>query len=117
MEEIRNDPHTPPAPEVEVDARPVADREKCLDVRSLNTKKRLLRQIFDAFAKDGIARRAKMLVAFGEDPSLLLRAFPRHASDLPAALEKANAPSGDFTWKLFCNTGLLCLSQPGSAPE
>ena len=60
--------------------------------------------------------RGELLVAFAENPTLLLQAFPRHAQDLPKAIETVPALKGRMEWKDFCNAGLLCLSCPGSSP-
>ena len=53
------------------------DATSCLDVRALNTKKKLLRGIFDAHKKDDTVNRGELLVALSENPTILLEAFPR----------------------------------------
>ena len=117
INEIKTNPHVPEGKSVEVDIRSTKEQESCLDVRALNTKKKLLKGIFDDFAKDGTVNRGELLVAFSENPTILLEAFPRHAKDLPKCIENMDAPrSGEITWKTFCSKALLCLSQPGSSP-
>ena len=55
----------------------------------LNTKKASLRRVFDRFAnKEGLVKVAKLLVDCEENPTILLEACPKHARDLPLALEK-----------------------------
>ena len=115
--EITKNPYVPEGKPVAVEARSVKEQEVCLDIRSLNTKKKLLRGIFDTFAKEGSVNRGQLLVALNDNPTILLKAFPRHAKDLPRCIENMDAPrSGDIPWKVFCNKALLCLSQPGSSP-
>lgn len=114
--EIRDNPVVPdPFPD-DIDERSIAEQEKRLDVRSLATKKACLKTVFDRFVKDDKCKLASMLIVFEEDPTILLEACPKHARDLPLALEKVSVEGGLFDWKTFCDAGLLCLSQPGASP-
>tara|TARA_B100000475_G_scaffold161518_1_gene122447 strand:+ start:129 stop:668 length:540 start_codon:yes stop_codon:yes gene_type:complete len=118
IKEIKENPHVPEGKTLEPDMRSAKEQESCLDVRALNTKKKLLRGIFDAHKKDDTVNRGELLVALSENPTILLEAFPRHATDLPRCIELMDAPrSGEITWKVFCSKALLCLSQPGSSPN
>ena len=116
--EIRTNPVVPgPYNIEETDERPIAEQEKRLDVRSLNTKKASLRRVFDRFAnKEGLVKVAKLLVDCEENPTILLEACPKHARDLPLALEKVITDNGLMDWAAFRDCGLLCLSQPGLSP-
>ena len=116
--EIRTNPVVPgPYNIEETDERPIAEQEKRLDVRSLNTKKASLRRVFDRFAnKEGLVKVAKLLVDCEENPTILLEACPKHARDLPLALEKVVTDGGLMDWAAFRDCGLLCLSQPGLSP-
>ena len=80
--EIRTNPVVPgPYNIEEPDNRPIAEQEKRLDVRSLNTKKAALRRVFDRFAnKEGLVKVAKLLVDCEENPTILLEACPKHAA-------------------------------------
>ena len=113
--EIRTNPVVPgPYNIEEPDKRPIAEQEKRLDVRSLNTKKAALRRVFDRFAnKEGLVKVAKLLVDCEENPTILLEACPKHARDLPLALEKVVTDGGLMDWAAFRDCGLLCMSQPG----
>ena len=96
----------------EPDNRPIAEQEKRLDVRSLNTKKAALRRVFDRFAnKEGLVKVAKLLVDCEENPTILLEACPKHARDLPLALERVVTDGGLMDWAAFRDCGLLCMSQ------
>ena len=116
--EIRTNPVVPgPYNIEEPDARPVAEQEKRLDVRSLNTKKASLRRVFDRFAnKEGLVKVAKLLVDCEENPTILLEACPKHARDLPLALEKVVTEGGLMDWAAFRDCGLQCMSGPGLSP-
>jgi hypothetical protein len=116
--EIRTNPVVPgPYNIEEPDNRPIAEQEKRLDVRSLNTKKAALRRVFDRFAnKEGLVKVAKLLVDCEENPTILLEACPKHARDLPLALEKVITENGLMDWNAFRDCGLLCMSQPGLSP-
>ena len=116
--EIRTNPVVPgPYNIEETDERPIAEQEKRLDVRSLNTKKASLRRVFDRFAnKEGLVKVAKLLVDCEENPTILLEACPKHARDLPLALEKVVTEGGLMDWAAFRDCGLQCMSGPGLSP-
>ena len=116
--EIRTNPVVPgPYNIEETDERPIAEQEKRLDVRSLNTKKAALRRVFDRFAnKEGLVKVAKLLVDCEENPTILLEACPKHARDLPLALEKVVTEGGLMDWAAFRDCGLQCMSGPGLSP-
>ncbi|KAK7253914.1 hypothetical protein SO694_00003416 [Aureococcus anophagefferens] len=102
IKEIKENPHVPEGKTLEPDMRSAKEQESCLDVRALNTKKKLLRGIFDAHKKDDTVNRGELLVALSENPTILLEAFPRHATDLPRCIELMDAPrSGEITWKVY----------------
>ena len=116
--EIRTNPVVPgPYNIEETDERPIAEQEKRLDVRSLNTKKASLKRVFDRFAnKEGLVKVAKLLVDCEENPTILLEACPKHARDLPLALEKVVTEGGLMDWAAFRDCGLQCMSGPGLSP-
>jgi len=86
--------------------------EKRLDLRAVDTKKKLLREIFDRFAVANVVDRAKILIAFAKEPQILLETFPKHAKDLPTCLEKVD--TSNLTWNDFESATLNCLAKPAT---
>mmetsp|Transcript_2083 Transcript_2083/g.6172 ORF Transcript_2083/g.6172 Transcript_2083/m.6172 type:complete len:159 (+) Transcript_2083:37-513(+) len=111
IDEIKQRPYVPTKGEA-----PESQDEDACDLRSVETKRRTLKQLFDRYSSDDRLDRAKLLVALAEDPSVLLSLFPRHAQDLPAALEAIDLPrDGLMTWPQFSHAALACLAKPGSS--
>jgi hypothetical protein len=111
---IKKNPYTPPAPQEEIDLRTEEEKSKYYDLRRDETKMDLLKEIFDRFDPKGtgIIARAKVLVAFKNDKSLLLEKFPKHVTELPKALERMDCGNkqGNISWKLFSEGLMICLA-------
>ncbi|KAJ1451369.1 hypothetical protein M885DRAFT_620847 [Pelagophyceae sp. CCMP2097] len=117
IDEITRNPFHPPALTKADDRRSAAEQMACLDLRPVQLKTQLLRGLFDAFEKDGLVDRGALLVAFNENPTLLLTKFPRHASDLPRCIEALAADAkGCLDWGTFSEALLQCVNAPGSSP-
>jgi len=121
LDQIKTNQFTPPLPEEDVDMRSEEEKAKCLDLRRDETKMDLLKDIFDRFDPKGTGTiaRAKVLVAFKSESSLLLSTFPKHVFELPRALERMDCGNkeGLLSWQAFSEGCMECLSKPGGRTE
>ena len=112
--EIKKKPFTPPPAAEDIDTRSEEQKSKSLDLRREETKMDLLKDIFDRFDPKGTGQiaRAKVLVAFKTESSLLLSTFPKHVFELPRALEHMDCGNkeGLLSWQAFSEGCLECLA-------
>ena len=127
IESIRTDPYVPgplPPHAAELAAEAHAERARVLkgaklDLRRPRTKTELLRAIFDQFEPapsdaGGCVSKPKLLVALKANPTILLEAFPAHATMLPGVIEDmpVNA-DGLLEWPTLRDKALQFLAEPG----
>ena len=117
LKELKANPFVPPPIEEEEDGRSESEKAKFLDLRRDETKMDLLRALFDLFDQKGtgFVVRAELLVAFREQPGLLLERFPKHCTEIPAALEKIDCGNkeGKINWEIFSDGLMEALTLPG----
>ena len=119
IDEITENPFVPPPAPAPVDARPVEDLMACLDLRPWRTKERLLRGLFRRFERpDGKVDRGEMLANLQASPTIMLQDFPRHAKDLPRAIERIPTDrDGLLEWDPFLAAAEAALAGPGTSPD
>ena len=116
LEEIRDRPYLPTKTDLDLDNRSPAEQTMHLDLRSVETKTKLLSDLFYLYADpEGRVDRGHILVAFADDPAVLLTRFPRHAIDIPKAIEHIDSTDGFIDWPRFAKACLSALSVPGSS--
>ena len=78
----------------------------------------LLKDVWEKFdvANKGEVLRAEMLVAFSQEPGILLEKFPRHVTEIQQCLEMLDCvekKEGVLSWETFSTGVMRCLEQPG----